>query len=137
MHSANASTALPAPRQLVIAIIGGFAIAAVDSVASGGEISPIVVAALLFAFAGVLGGLVHNGRILCTLAAWLCLPFVHFVKHVLHLPDTLHPNTYRSISYLAVFTFVVAIAGMASGWALARHGNIPDEYRSNPRLRRC
>jgi hypothetical protein len=39
----------------------------------------------------------------------------HVVKHVLGLPDTLHPNTYVSILYLAAFTLVVATVGTGCG----------------------
>jgi hypothetical protein len=39
----------------------------------------------------------------------------HVIKHVLGLPDTLHPNTYASILYLAAFTLVVATAGGGCG----------------------
>jgi len=44
----------------------------------------------------------------------------HLVKHVLGLPDTLHPNTYTSILYLAAFTLVVATVGTGSGVLLRR-----------------
>ncbi len=48
-------------------------------------------------------------------------PFIGFVvKHVLDLPDTLHPNTYASILYLAAFTLVVATVGTGCGVLVRR-----------------
>ena len=41
-------------------------------------------------------------------------------KHALGLPDTLHPNTYLSILYLAAFTLVVAIIGTGCGLLVHR-----------------
>jgi len=35
----------------------------------------------------------------------------HLVKHILGLPDTLHPNTYTSIMMLATFTLVILAIG--------------------------
>jgi len=49
---------------------------------------------------------------------------IHFVKHVLGLPDTLHPNTYGSILMLAVFSLVVcffaAYASVFLRWVISR-----------------
>jgi len=51
--------------------------------------------------------------------AWV--PAAHLAKHVLGLPDTLHPNTYRSIAMLTAFCLVVSLVaaylGALAGWA--------------------
>jgi hypothetical protein len=46
---------------------------------------------------------------------WICIPLAHLIKHILGLPDTLHPNTYASILMLAVFTLVVSTFGLLGG----------------------
>jgi hypothetical protein len=52
---------------------------------------------------------------LVTYSTWLCIPFVHLIKHIFGLPDTLHPNTYSSIMMLGAFTLVVSTMGLGSG----------------------
>jgi hypothetical protein len=54
------------------------------------------------------------------ITAWACVPLAHVVKHVLGLPDTLQPNTYKSILMLAAFTFVVAALGTGGGLLIRR-----------------
>jgi hypothetical protein len=43
------------------------------------------------------------------------MPLANLSKHVLDLPDTLHPNTHASILLLATFSFVVATVGTGCG----------------------
>jgi hypothetical protein len=93
----------------------GGAIVYVDNFASGGEVSPIVIVAMLFAATAASGAFLSRRAWVVALAASVCVPAAHVVKHLLHLPDTLHPNTYASIAYLAAFTIVVAFTGMAGG----------------------
>jgi hypothetical protein len=57
------------------------------------------------------------------------------VKHVIGLPDTLHPNTYTSILYLAAFTLAVATVGTGCGVlirSLATGSVRRDEGLENP-----
>jgi len=103
------------PFLLLVGCIAGVGIAAGDNVASKGEVSPIVIIALLFATtatSGIIwgwrGGYAASG-------AWGCVPLAHIIKHLLGLPDTLHPNTYVSILLLAVVTLVVAAIGVVCG----------------------
>jgi len=96
-------------------LLAGAAIAAVDNMAFGGEVSPFVIVAMLLAatcFAGTFWGSHAWAAVLFT---WACLPSAHLVKHLLGLPDTLHPNTYASILKLAAFTLAVATVGTAGG----------------------
>jgi hypothetical protein len=98
-----------------VGIAAGAVVAYVDNVAFGGEISPVVIVAMLLA-ATAMFGLVWGGRgWLPAFSAWACIPLAHLVKHVLGLPDTLHPNTYASILLLAAFTLGVTLAGTGGG----------------------
>jgi hypothetical protein len=108
----------------------GVAIAAVDSFAAGGEVSPIVIVALLFVATALIGAFVRVGSFGSIVAVWAWLPLAHVFKHALHLPDTLHPNSYRSILYLGLFTFAVSVAGMMAGVLFVRTGRYTDP---NPR----
>src|SRR5262245_58837713 len=82
----------------------GLAIEYVDNFAFEGEVSPIVIVGMLLAAAATAGGIWGRKSWLTAATAWMCVPLVHLVKHVLGLPDTLHPNTYTSILMLAGFT---------------------------------
>jgi hypothetical protein len=93
----------------------GVVIAAVDNVAFDGEVSPIVIVVMLFAATASAGGIWGWPGWLTSIVAWACVPLTHLVKHTLGLPDTLHPNTYTSVLFLAVFTFAVAAIGTACG----------------------
>ena len=105
---------------LGIGVACGVGLALVDTVAFHGEVSPIVIVALLLTAtftAGLLGG--RRGWIVAV-CMWSPLPLVHAVKHLLTLPDTLHPNTWSSLLTLAAFTLVVADAGVVCGSAVHR-----------------
>jgi hypothetical protein len=112
----NAASLAP----VAFAVLGSVAIVYVDNVAFGGEASPIVVVLLLLASAAT-GAAVWGPRgwTVATIT-WLSVPGAHLIKHLLGLPDTLHPNTYLSILYLALFTLAVSSAGVAIGAAIAR-----------------
>ena len=103
------------PARLGVGLGAGAGIVYLDNWAFEGEVSPLIIVALLLA-ATAMGGAIW-GRRGWTAAAvtWACVPLAHVVKHVLDLPDTLHPNTYLSIVYLAAFTLVIATGGTACG----------------------
>jgi hypothetical protein len=103
-----------------IGLIVGAGIALVDNFAFAGEVSPIVIVGMLF-LASAAAGVIWGGRAAVAVAiVWVCLPFAHLLKHVMGLPDTIHPNTYPSILKLGAFTFVVTAIGMGFGLALRR-----------------
>lgn len=110
------------PRRFALGVGAGIAIASVDNFAFGGEVSPIVIVALLIATTATFGGIWGRGGWTTALSAWMCVPLAHFVKHALGLPDTLHPNTYTSILMLAAFTFVVAALGTGVGMLIHKRG---------------
>jgi hypothetical protein len=110
------------PKRLVVGLGTGIVIASVDNFASGGEVSPIVIVALLIVATATFGGIWGRGGWDTALATWVCVPLAHLVKHVLGLPDSLHPNTYRSILLLAALTFVVATLGTGAGMLVGRGG---------------
>lgn len=103
------------PFRLGVGLAAGAAIAYVDNDAFGGEASPIIIVALLFAATATAGAIWGRRGWITGAAAWACVPLAHLVKHVLGLPDTLHPNTYASILYLAAFSLAVATAGAGCG----------------------
>lgn len=103
------------PKRFAVGSVTGIAIACVDNLAFGGEVSPIVIVALLVAATATFGGLWGRGGWTAAVAAWMCVPLAHLLTHVLGLPDTLQPNTYTSILLLAAFTFVVATLGTGAG----------------------
>jgi hypothetical protein len=102
-------------KRLAIGLGAGLSIAAVDNFAFGGEVSPIVIVVLLVATTATFGAIWGRQGWTTAVAAWLCVPLAHVVKHALGLPGTLHPNTYTSILMLAVFTLLVATLGPAAG----------------------
>jgi hypothetical protein len=103
------------PTQLGVGLVAGAAIVYVDNWAFEGEVSPIIIVALLLAATAMAGATWGRRGWVAAAVMWVCVPTAHAVKHVLGLPDTLHPNTYASIVYLAAFTLVVATAGTGCG----------------------
>ena len=103
------------PRQIGGGALAAAAIVYVDNFAFDGEVSPILIVALLLAATAIAGALWGWHGWIAAAITWACVPSAHLVKHVFGLPDTLHPNTYTSILYLAAFTLVVAMAGTACG----------------------
>ncbi len=100
---------------LCAGLVAGAAIVSVDNWAFKGEVSPIVIVALLLAASAVSGAVWGRSGWIAAAVLWACVPLAHVVKHVLGLPDTLHPNTYTSILFLAMFTLVVSTVGVVSG----------------------
>jgi hypothetical protein len=96
-------------------LAAGAAIACVDNFAFGGEVSPVVIIALLLAATAIAGAIWGRRGWIAAAVIWACVPLAHVVKHVLGLPDTLHPNTYTSIVFLAAFTLAVATVGTGCG----------------------
>jgi hypothetical protein len=109
------------PTRLDFGIASGVAIALVDNFASGGEVSPVVVVALLLAASAASGALWGWSGWPAAAIVWAAVPAPHVVKLAIGLTDTLHPNTWASIAQLAGFTAVVVAIG-AGGGALLRAG---------------
>lgn len=101
--------------RLAVGLFVGAMIVVVDNFAFEGEASPIVIVAMLLAAAAIVSAVWGQRGWMPIGVLWVCVPLTHLVKHVLGLPDTLHPNTYRSILYLAAFTLCVVIAGAGAG----------------------
>ncbi len=99
------------PTHLGVGLVAGAAIVYVDNCAFEGEVSPIIIVALLLAATAMAGAMWGRSGWIAAAVTWACVPLAHVVKHILDLPDTLHPNTYTSILYLAAFTLVVATGG--------------------------
>jgi hypothetical protein len=108
------------PLLVGIGFVAGVAIVAVDNFASGGEVSPIVIVAMLFAVTATAGWIWGWRGWRASVVVWLCVPLAHLVKHMLSLPDTLQPNTYTSILMLAAFTFAVSTIGTGCGVLLRK-----------------
>jgi hypothetical protein len=98
--------------------VTGLTIGFVDNFAFRGEVNPIMVVAMLLAATVVPGFIFGLRGWVAAATTWVCIPLVHVVKHLLDLPDTMHPNTYVSILVLAAFTFVVSAVGIGCGMFL-------------------
>lgn len=106
-----------------VALIGlaiGSCIALIDNYAFKGEISPIVIVALLFFSAFSVVAFFGNPGCIAAIGIWFCLPMSHFIKISLGLPDTLHPATFGSAVLLAVFTIIVVSIGSVCGMVFRR-----------------
>ena len=101
--------------RIALGLVAGFAISAIDNFAFEGEVSPIVIVALLFTVSVCIGAIWGRSGWLAVILTWVCIPITHLVKHILGLPDTLHPNTYTSIMMLAAFTLVILAIGTGCG----------------------
>jgi len=103
------------PVRMSLGLVAGAVMAAVDNVLFEGEVSPIVIVGMLFV-ATITAGMWWGWRgWVAVVAAWAWIPGSHVAKRTLGLPDTLHPNTYASILFLAAFTFGVSAIGTACG----------------------
>ncbi len=117
---------------LVAALVAGAVITYVDNFAFEGEVSPIVIIALLLCSSAVAVGVWGRRGWIAAGIIWACVPSAHVVKHVLGMPDTLHPNTYTSILFLALFTLVVATIGAGCGALVRRLATGPRPGRELP-----
>ena len=119
-HMKPSAARLRWPVCLAAGLAAGAAIVYVDNVAFEGEVSPIIIVAMLLAMTGAAGALWGRRGWVTSAAAATCVPMAHVVKHVLGLPDTLHPNTYASILFLAAFTLAIATVGTGLGMIVHR-----------------
>jgi hypothetical protein len=115
------------PIRLGVGLVSGLTIVYMDNWALKGEASPIFIVALLLAATVVIGALWGWRGWISAALTWACVPAAHVVKHAFGLPDTLHPNTYISILFLAAFTLVVATAGFGCGMLVRRLAKGPAE----------
>ena len=106
--------------RLLAGLIAGAVIVFIDNFAFQGEVSPIVIVIMLLASTITLGAIWKWHAWIAAVTVWACVPMAHAVKHLLGLPDTLHPNTYTLILMLAVFTFVVSVIGLLFGTLINR-----------------
>ena len=103
------------PGLMAYGLVMGAFIAFIDNVAFQGEVSPIVIVALLFVTAAAAGFVWGWPGWNAAATAWICVPLTHLVKHMLGLPDSIHPNTYNSIFLLALFTLLITAIGLTVG----------------------
>jgi hypothetical protein len=108
------------PTHVGAGLLAGAAIVYVDNCAFEGEVSPIIIVALLLAASAMAGAMWGPRGWITAAVTWACVPLAHVVKRALDLPDTLHPNTNTSILYLAAFTLVIATGGTACGVLVRR-----------------
>jgi hypothetical protein len=108
------------PTQLGMGLLVGAAIVYVDNFAFQGEVSPFVIVAMLLAATAMAGAMWGRGGWIAAAVTWAAIPLAHLAKHLLGLPDTLHPNTYTSIFFLAAFTLAVATLGTGCGLLVRR-----------------
>ncbi len=117
---------------LLAGLVAGEVIAYVDNFAFEGEVSPIVIIALLLFSSALAVGVWGRSGWIAAGIIWACVPLAHVVKHVLGMPDTLHPNTYTSILFLALFTLAVATIGAGCGALVRRLTTGPRSGRELP-----
>lgn len=106
--------------RLLVGFIVGAVIVYMDNFAFQGEVSPIVIVIMLLVSTITVGAILKRSAWMTVVIIWICVPMAHVVKHLLGLPDTLHPNTYMSILLLAVFTLVVSATGFFLGVLINR-----------------
>lgn len=106
--------------RLLVGFIVGAVIVYMDNFAFQGEVSPIVIVIMLLVSTITVGAILKWSAWMTVVIIWICVPMAHVVKHLLGLPDTLHPNTYMSILLLAVFTLVVSATGFFLGVLINR-----------------
>jgi|GEM_PF-1844805 len=104
--------------RIAAGLAAGIAVAAVDDLSIGGEVGPIVIVGMLLAASAAAGAPWGHRGAMAAAILWACLPLSHVGKHVLNMPDTLHPNTFASILNLAAFSLVVAAIGTGIGLLL-------------------
>ncbi len=106
--------------RFLVGLIAGAVIVFIDNFAFQGEVSPIVIVILLFVSTITVGIIWKWQAWIAAATVWISVPMAHVIKHLLGLPDTLHPNTYTSILMLAVFTFVISAIGFLFGTLINR-----------------
>jgi hypothetical protein len=111
------------PVRLATGLAAGIVIVVVDNFWSAGEVSPIVIVALLLVATFAVGASWGRRGWVAAAVTWACVPLAHVAKHLLGMSDTLHPNTYVSILFLAGFCLAVTAVGFGLG--LVVHGMKP------------
>jgi hypothetical protein len=106
--------------RIALGLVAGAAIAWMDIVAFGGEVTPIVIVALLLGATAAAGALWGRRGWPAAAATWACVPGGHVLLRLLGRPDTIHPDTWGSVLLLAGFTLVVATLGSAAGMLVRR-----------------
>jgi hypothetical protein len=106
--------------QLLVGLFTGAVIVFIDNFAFQGEVSPIVIVIMLLVSTIAVGALWKRHAWIAAITVWICVPMAHVIKHLLGLPDTLHPNTTTSILMLAVFTFIISATGFLFGILINR-----------------
>lgn len=106
--------------RLLVGFISGAVIVFIDNFAFQGEVSPIVIVIMLLVSTITVGAIWKWQAWIAAVTVWICLPMAHGFKHLLGLPDTLHPNTYTSILMLAAFTFLISAIGFLFGILINR-----------------
>ena len=119
--------------RLGVGVAAGAGIAYVDNHAFQGEVSPLVIVAMLLGASSTATGVWGRRGWITVTAAWIVVPSVHLVKHIFGLPDTLHPNTYGSILMLAGFTCAVAVIGAGAGRLVHKGVTGPEAAHSGSR----
>jgi hypothetical protein len=104
--------------RLAAGAVAGGLIVYIDNFAFAGEVSPVVVIGLLFVVTFAAGEMWGLRGWDAALVAAACVPLAHIAKHLLNLPDTLHPNTYGSILSLAAVCVLVSAVGLGCGAAV-------------------
>jgi hypothetical protein len=127
---ATGSIVMNSAVRIAVGVLLGLAIAATDSFAFHGEISPAVIAAMLLLATLMLALAWGTTALPAAAGVWVCTPLAHAIKFALHLPDTLQPNTAGSIGKLAAFTLLIAAVGAGGGIAIHRQLRSPQWRRS-------
>ena len=111
------ATNIKKSQQLIvlIGIIVGIVISAIENFAFDGEISPFAIVILLLIADVTYGGLWGIRGWISAFITWMFLPLAHLFKHIFSLKDTLSPNTYVSILLMAIFCFIITAIGFISG----------------------
>jgi NhaP-type Na+/H+ or K+/H+ antiporter len=116
--------------ELAFGLLAGVAIAAVDRFALRGEVSPLVIIAMLLAAALLAGSLWGIRGWIAAIAMWVCVPGARSMEYALSRRDALEPNAFQSTVILAASTFAVTAIGFAIGLAIKRTGRRNTSTRS-------
>jgi hypothetical protein len=119
-HDSRASQALA----IVIASISGLVIAALDRAAPFGDDSAKLTLLLWLLASGLLGFARPRRPWLWAVLIGPWLSLTNLVRHVLGLPGSVHPDSYRTILLLLPLSLAVCSLG-AYGGALARRAWFP------------
>ena len=102
-------------RRILVGCSIGAGAALVDNFWLKGEVSPIVIVLIMFSGSFALGLKWGARAWIALLAMWILVPGAHLFKYLFRYPDTLHPNSLRSIGLLAIFTLIISVLGVFLG----------------------